>query len=108
MKDAKLYIPTLTLSAKDNQKVLTKGFERSIYWNEYKTKSGNKNTTNEYRYFLESCFLGLNRLFVLVYSNQDNNAKRFKSQRYYFNVITSRKNLYDQAIDSDIKQYESK
>ena len=34
---------------------------------------------NEYRYFLESKFVRFNRLFVLVYSNQDNNAKRFKT-----------------------------
>ena len=42
-----------------------------VYWNEYKTKSENKNTVNEYRYFLESNFVGANRLYVLVYSNQD-------------------------------------
>ena len=27
--------------------------------------------TNKYRYFLESNFVGVNRLFVLIYSNQD-------------------------------------
>ena len=54
-KDQKLYVPVVTLSPRDNQKLsklLTKGFERSIYWNEYKTKSDNKNTTNEFRFFL--------------------------------------------------------
>ena len=35
-------------------------------------KSGNKNATNEYRYFLESNF-------VLVSTNQDANAKRFNA-----------------------------
>ena len=38
---------------------------------------------NEYRYFLESNFLGVNRLFVLVYLNRDNDAKRYSTQRYY-------------------------
>ena len=45
----------VTLSAKDNQKLsklFRKGFERSVYWNEYKTNIKNKNTANEYRYFL--------------------------------------------------------
>ena len=45
----------VTLPARDNQKLskrLSKGFERSVYWNEYKTKSENENTTNKYRYFL--------------------------------------------------------
>ena len=50
----------------------------------------------------------------MVYSNQDANAKRFKTRRYYFlkdaiknyNVIINRKNFYDQPIDSDIKPSE--
>ena len=57
IKDTKLYVPVVTLLARDNQKLskpLNKEFERSVYWNEYKAKSENKNTTNEYRYFLES------------------------------------------------------
>ena len=52
-----------TLSPKDNQKLsklLSKGFERSVYWNEYESKSDNKNTTSEYRYFLDSNFVGVN------------------------------------------------
>ena len=69
--------------------------------------------TNEYRYFLESSFVEVNRLFVLVYSSQDANSKRNKTQRYYlakgiiknYNVING-KSFYDQAIDPDIKRYE--
>ena len=60
IKDTKLYVPVATLSAKRNQKLsklFSKGFERSVYWNEYQTKSENKNTKNEYRYFLESNFV---------------------------------------------------
>ena len=59
IKDTKLYIPVLTLSTKDNQRLsngFSKGFEKSVYLNEYKTKSENKNTTNEYRYVIESKF----------------------------------------------------
>ena len=85
IKDAKLYVPVFALSAKDNQKLLellSKGFGRSVYWNEYKTKSENENTTKEYRYFLESNFIGVNKLFVFVYSNRDSNAKKYKVLRY--------------------------
>ena len=39
-----------------------KRFARSVCWNEYKSKSENKNTTNEYRNFLESNFVGVNYL----------------------------------------------
>ena len=86
IKETKLYVAVVTLLVRDNKKLskrLSKGFERSVCWNEYKTKSENKNTANEYRYFFESNFLGVNRLFVFVYSNQDNNSKRFKTKRYY-------------------------
>ena len=41
INDTELYVPVVTLSAKDNQKVtklLSKKFERSVYWNENKTK----------------------------------------------------------------------
>ena len=72
------------MSAKVNQKLsklFSKEFERSVYWNEYKTKSENKNMTNEYRYFLKSNFVEDNRLFVLIYSNQLNDSKRFKTRR---------------------------
>ena len=37
----------------------TKGSERSISWNEHKEKIENKNTTNEYEYFLGSNFVGV-------------------------------------------------
>ena len=49
----------------------------------------------------------INRLFVLVSTNQDVNAKRFKTRRYYlqkgiiennYNVIVNGKNFYDEPI----------
>ena len=49
IKKTKLYVPVATLSATEYQKLsklLSKGFERSVYWNEYKTESEDKNTTN--------------------------------------------------------------
>ena len=53
-------------------------------------------------------------MFVLVYSNQVADSKRFNAKRYYllkgiiknYNVIMNGKNFYDQAIDYDIKRYE--
>ena len=39
--DTKLYVPVVTLSKEDNKDFIeqqNKGFQRSIYWNEYKTK----------------------------------------------------------------------
>ena len=65
-----------------------------------------RNTTNEYRYFFESYFVGA----ILVYSNVGDNAKRYKYRRYYlpkgviknYKVIINGKIFYDQRIDSDV------
>ena len=46
IKDTKLYVHVVTVH------VLSKEFERSVYWNENKTKNENKNSINEYKYFL--------------------------------------------------------
>ena len=53
-------------------------------------------------------------MFVLVYSNAEDNTKRYKAQRYNlpkaimknYNVIINGKNFYDQPVDSDVKRYE--
>ena len=86
----------VTFSAKDNQnlsKLLSKGFERSMYWNEDETKIENKNTTNEHKYFIQSNFVGVD-LFDLIYSNQDGIVKRFNDksilyQKLFSQVMTS-------------------
>ena len=42
IKSTKLYVPVVTLKIKDNVnliKQLEKGFKRSVYWNEYKSKT---------------------------------------------------------------------
>ena len=101
IKDTKLYVPTVTLSAKDNQKLLkflSKGFERSVYWNKYKTKIDNKNMTNKFRYFLKSNFVGIKSWQQSYYL--------LKGIINNYNVIINGKCLYDQVIDSGIKRYE--
>ena len=87
-----------------------------MYWNEYKAKSENKNTTDEYRYFVESNFVGVYKLFVLIYSKTKKSMlKDLKPDiRYYlpkgviknYHVIINGKNFHDQPVDSDIKRYE--
>ena len=116
IKDTKLYVSVITLSAENNQKlskIVNKWFERSVYWNECKTKSENKSTTNEYKYFLESNFVVINILSILVYANQDVNAKRFQTRRYYlpkgiidnYDVIINGKNFCNRTIYSNIKRF---
>ena len=94
IKDTKLLVHLISEINPKLSNFLTKRFERSVYWNEYKTKNENKNTKNEYRYFLKSNFVGFNRLFVLVYSIKNDNSNRFKLkdiiyQNELLKVITS-------------------
>ena len=63
---------------------------------------------------IQSNFMGVNRLFVLLYPNQDCTVKRCNSKKYYwpkgiiksYNVIVNGNNLYDQTINCDVKRYE--
>ena len=80
---SKLFAPVVILSANNNKKLLSKGFERSVYWNEFKIKSESKNATNKYRYILHSNVFWVNRVFVLSYLNRDLHVKQIKVQRYY-------------------------
>ena len=82
INDTKLYVPVITLSKKHNKDFIeqqNKGFQRSIYWNEYKTKEQNENVdtnnnANNVRYInLDPSFQGVNRLFLMAYSTEDNN-----------------------------------
>ena len=49
MTDAKLYLPVVTLSTKDNVKLLQQlisGFEKTINWNKYLSKAKNSQKSN--------------------------------------------------------------
>ena len=53
IKDTKLY------ALQKLSKFLSKGFQRSLYWTKFKTKSENKILTNEFTYILESNFIAV-------------------------------------------------
>ena len=73
INDTKIYVPVATLSKVDNKDFIekqNKGFQRSIYWNKYKTKEINENAdANVFKYInLDPSFQGINRLFVMAYN----------------------------------------
>ena len=73
INDTNLYFPVVTLSKEDNKDFIeqrNKGFQRSIYWNEYKTKEQTENEdANVFKYInLDPSFQGVNRLFVMAYN----------------------------------------
>ena len=76
--DAKLYVPIVTLSAEDSvklSKLLSEGFKRSIYWNEYKVidnKTVEIATNNEEKYIRELKYIRESKdcLFLLMIIQQ--------------------------------------
>ena len=86
-----MYVPVGTLSKEDNKDFIeqqNKGFQRSIYWNEYKTKKltvdSDANNANNVRYInLDPSFQGVNRLFVMEYSRLANQPTRDGRRKYY-------------------------
>ena len=73
--NTKLYVPAVTLSTKDNTnltKQLSEGFKRTIYWNQYVSKSFPETPhkkTGITRFALDAAFQGVNRLFVLAFED---------------------------------------
>ena len=118
INDKKFYFPVVTLSKEDNKDFIdqqNKGFQRSICWKEYKTKEKEENgVADVFKYInLDPSFQGVNRLFVMAYSNVANQPGRNSQQKYYlpridlnrYNVIIDGRNFYDNPIESDIEKY---
>ena len=113
INDTKLYVPVVTLSKEDNKDFIeqqNKGFQRSIYWNEYRTKEINEDAdANVFRYInLDPSFQGVNRLFVMAYNRVDGQPTRNGQRKYYLPrislnnyVIIDGRNFYDNTIESN-------
>ena len=113
-----MYVPVVTLSKADNKDFIeqqNKGFQRSICWNEYKTKEINEDAdANVFKYiYLDPSFQGYYRLFVMAYSRADGQPTRNGRKKYYlpridlnkYNVIIDGRTFYDNPIESDIEKY---
>ena len=106
------------MSKEDNKDFIeqqNKGFQRTIYWNEYKTKEKEEDANADiFKYInLDPSFQGVNRLFVMVYNRENDQPTKDGRQKYYFpridlkkyNVIIDGRNFYDNPIESDIEKY---
>ena len=119
INDTKLYVPVVTLSKEDNKGFIeqqNEGFQRSIYWNEYKTKEKDEDANaNVVKYIsLDPSFQSVNRLFLMAYSRAANQLGRNSQQKYYlsrrtdlkkYSVIIDGRNFYDNPIESDIEKH---
>ena len=88
-----LYIPIVTLSTENNNKLselLSKGFERTVVWNEYKSKIERltipQNDNMFKRTNLDVPFHGVSKLFATAYETDDieRHANTEESRRRYY------------------------
>ena len=118
-----LYITIVTSNTENNNKLselLSKGFERTVAWNEYKRKIERitipQNDNMFRRTTLYVSFQGLSKLFAASYETDDieRNANTEESRRRYYlpraeikdyNVLTDGRSFYDQHVNSSIARY---
>ena len=104
IKDAKLYVPVVTLSTENDNKLLEQlksGFKRTVKWNKYRSELTTQTKVNNY--LIDPTFNKVNRLFVLPFENEDD-SKSFS--KYYtpkveikdFNVSIDGKSFFDGLV----------
>ena len=113
--DTKLYVPVVTLSTQQNTKFLQQlksGFKRAINWNKYLSKPELLAQNPNLNHLVEPSFQGVNRLFVLVFENDDDKTS---DDRYYlptvkikdYNIVINGENFFDQPIKNNKITYEN-
>ena len=113
--ETKLYVPVVTLSTKDNGKLLQQlksGFKKTISWNKYESSIKTYAQNRYLNYLINPIFQGANRLFVLPFENENG---RTSHSTYYlpkieiknYNVMINGRNFFDQPINSMNKTYEN-
>ena len=97
-----MYVPVVTFSEEDNKNFIeqqNKGFQRSIYWNEYKTKEINEDVdANVFKYInLDPSFQGVNRLFIMPY-NRANGLLEMEMGNKKWELEMGKKNIIYQEL----------
>ena len=101
--DTKLYVPVVTLSTEDDNKLLEQikiGFKRTIKWNKYRSEMTKQAKTNNLNYLTDPTFGKINRLLVLSFKNEE---ERTLFSKYYipnveiknFNLLIDSKRFFD-------------
>ena len=92
--------------------LLSKEFERSVYWNKYKAILTDYAENCYIRERLDASFQGFNKLFVLPYVHGNNVINQNSNRKYFLprlgikncNIEIDGRNFYDQTINDSIKQ----
>ena len=120
MAKTELYVPIKNADNNKLKELLGISFNRSIFWNEYKSKiqtiTQAQNDNNFKRILLDSSYSGVNRLFAMGSSNNNDNSRVERdSHRKYslprvdikdYNALIDGRNFYDQSINDELRKYD--
>ena len=87
--DTTIYVPVVTLSTRDNVKLLEQlksGFKRTINRNKYSSKVSIERQNQYLDYLIDPNFQGVNRLFVLSF--EDNSHRTRHTGYFLFSKIS--------------------
>ena len=110
--DTKLDVLVVTLSNDDNVKQLKQlksGFELTLNWNKYETKTITQNVPNQYfDFWIKPSFQRVNRLFVWIFNASDSRIGHSRSLLPTaigedYSVMIDGRNVFDQPVKNHIK-----
>ena len=82
IKNTKLYIPVVTLSPENDNKLLQQlktGFKRTIKWNKYRSEMSNQTENNNVNYLINKTFTNVNILYVLSFKNEEDRTSKYQN-----------------------------
>ena len=111
---SKLYVPVVTLSVENDNKLLEQlktRFKRKFKWNKYKSEMSNQTKNNNLNYLIDPTFTNVNRRFILSFENE---TDRTSFSKYYvpkveikdFKVLIDGKPFFEIPIKNKVEAYE--
>ena len=94
------------MSTKDDNSFLEQlksGFKRTINWNKYRSEMTNETKTNHLNHLIDPTFTKVNRIFVLLFENEED---RTSFSKYYvtkfkikdYNMLIDGKSFFDVLV----------
>ena len=113
--DTKLHVPVVTLSTKNENKLLEQlktGIKRTIKWNKYRSEISNQAANKNLNYLIDPTFTNVNRLFVLSFKSDDdkNSFSNYfvtKVEVKDFNVFIDGKPFFEIPVKNKDEAYET-
>ena len=113
--NTKRYVPVVTLSTKENAKLLQQlksGFKRVNNWNKYLSKPELLRRNPNLNYLTEASFQGVNSLFIVAF---EKDPQRTSHSGYClpnveiksYNIVINEENLFDQPIKNKKITYDN-